>query len=148
MLVDKILIRIFIQGLIFFFGRCGLNEMIIGVICEVLCIIVIFLFIKKLYNYVNYIFMQKFCKQKYFVILKLKEKVNNVFIKLLIDNFKLNLKNFCYVKFDLINYCFLKKKKESFCLIIKFILIIFQIECFCKIILILYEEMLNEVYFY
>lgn len=122
--------------------------MITGVTREVLCTIATSLPTKKSYNYVNYISMQKPCKQKHFAILKPKEKVDNAFIKSLIDNFKLNSKNLCHAKSDLINHCLSKKKKESFCLIIKFTLIIFQTECPCKTISIPHEETSNEVHPY
>lgn len=64
--------------------------MITGVTGEVLCTIATSLPTKKSYNYVNY--MSRTLVNKHFVILKTKEKVNNAFIKSLIDNFKLNSK--------------------------------------------------------
>lgn len=120
--------------------------MITGVTREVLCTIATSLPTKKSYNYVNY--MSRTLVNKHFVILKTKEKVNNAFIKSLIDNFKLNSKKLWNAKSDLINHCLSKKKKESFCLIIKFTLIIFQTECPCKTISIPHEETSNEVHPY
>lgn len=120
--------------------------MITGVTREVLCTIATSLPTKKSYNYVNY--MSRTLVNKHFVILKTKEKVNNAFIKSLIDNFKLNSKKLWNAKSDLINHCLSKKKKESFCLIIKFTLIIFQTECPCTTISIPHEETSNEVHPY
>lgn len=120
--------------------------MITGVTREVLCTIATSLPTKKSYNYVNY--MSRTLVNKHFVILKTKEKVNNAFIKSLIDNFKLNSKKLWNAKSDLINHCLSKKKKESFCLMRKFTLIIFQTECPCKTISIPHEETSNEVHPY
>lgn len=58
--------------------------MITGVTREVLCTIGTSLPTKKSYNYVNY--MSRNLVNKHFAILKTKEKVNNAFIKSLIDN--------------------------------------------------------------
>lgn len=76
--------------------------MITGVTREVLCTIATSLPTKKSYNYVNY--MSRNLVNKHFVILKTKEKVNNAFIKSLIDNFKLNSKKLWNAKSDLINH--------------------------------------------